>query len=214
MSKVFHVEPSSPSAEVVNLAASRLRDGGVVIFPTETVYGLGAVSTGPKCYGSTELAEIKKRPAGVPIQLLVESENALDEYGMDVPAYAHKLAAKYWPGPLTLVVNAAPTVAPEFRNSADNSIGLRCPASELVRELIIAAGGPILATSANLHGQPAPNSFDEIDPAIADAADMIIDGGSTEHGVHSTVVNCMGAEPVIQRAGALSEADILAAIAE
>ena len=214
MSKTFHVDPDNPSAEVVNLAGMRLRDGGVVIIPTETVYGLVALSSGPKCYGSTELAEIKKRPAGVPIQLLVENDDALDTYGIDVPEYAHKLAAAFWPGPLTLVVKANDNVAPEFQNAADGSIGLRCPASELVREIIIAAGGPLLATSANIHGMPAPNSHDEIDPLIAESADLIIDGGSTEHGMHSTVVNCMAAEPVIQREGALTEEQILAALAE
>lgn len=214
MSKTFHVDPDNPSAEVVNLAGMRLRDGGVVIIPTETVYGLVALSSGPKCYGSTELAEIKKRPVGVPIQLLVENEDALDTHGVDVPEYAHKLAKAFWPGPLTLVVKANDSVAPEFQNAADGSVGLRCPASELVREIIIAAGGPLLATSANIHGKPAPNSHDEIDPLIAESADLIIDGGSTEHGMHSTVVNCMGEEPVIQREGALSEEQIRAALAE
>ena len=207
--KTFHVDPDNPSAEVVNLAATRLRSGGVVIFPTETVYGLGALGTQGACYGSTELFDIKQRPVELPIPLLVEGEDALDVYGVDVPEYAHTLAKEYWPGPLTLVIQASDAVNPEFR-AADGTIGVRCPANELVRELIIASGGPLLATSANTHGQPAPISFDDIEPRILEAADLALDGGSTLHGIASTVVLCPGPEPKIVRSGAVSDEAIAA----
>lgn len=210
--KCFHIDQENPSAEIVNLAASRLREGAVIVFPTETVYGLGALADGPKCYGAEELFEIKDRPIGFPIPMLVHGEDALDVYGVEVPAYAHDLAKKFWPGALTLVVKASDKVHPEFR-AQDGTIGLRCPSSELVRELLLAAGGPLYTTSANTHGQPAPTSIKEIEGRIFEAADLVLDGGSTEHGIASTIVICTGDAPVVTREGVISAADIAAVIA-
>jgi tRNA threonylcarbamoyl adenosine modification protein (Sua5/YciO/YrdC/YwlC family) len=209
MSKVYHVDPENPNAEVINLAATVLRDGGVIVFPTETVYGLGALAD--SCFGPHELFEIKVRPATLPIPLLVETEDALDRYGIDVPRYAHSLAREFWPGALTLVVKASDAVPKDFR-APDGSIGLRSPDHEVVMELIRAAGGPLFTTSANTHGNPAPGSFDEMEPRIITHADVVIDGGETLHQMPSTVVDCMGAEPRILRQGAI-EADRIMVVA-
>ncbi|MBN2405314.1 MAG: Sua5/YciO/YrdC/YwlC family protein, partial [Coriobacteriia bacterium] len=101
MSKVIHIDPDNPSAEAVNLAATVLREGGIVVFPTETVYGIGASAT--SCFGPQEIIDIKMRPENKPLPWLVEDENALDVYGVDVPEYAHRLAKAFWPGALTIV---------------------------------------------------------------------------------------------------------------
>ncbi len=211
MSKVIHIDPEAPSAEAINLAASVLRDGGIVIFPTETVYGIGAAAT--SCIGPQEIVDIKIRPASKkPLPWLVETEDALDTYGIEAPAYAHRLAQHYWPGALTLVVEASDRVGPDFRDER-GTVALRCPDYEVVQELIRASGGPIITTSANTSGNPAPGSFAEIEPRIIAAADLTLDGGETRHGIHSTVVDCSGAEPVIVREGAIPSDEILAVAA-
>jgi release factor glutamine methyltransferase len=206
MSKVLHVEQENPSAEAINLAAGVLRDGGIVVFPTDTVYGIGASSS--SWYGPLEIFEVKVRPLDKPLPWLVEGEGALDVYGADVPDYAHKLALRFWPGPLTIVVKAAAGVPKEFRDDR-GTIALRCPDSEVVRELIMASGAPIAATSANSSGaRPARNYF-ELEDRIKAAADVVLDGGSTSHGVPSSVIDCTGPEPLIVREGAVPGIDIL-----
>lgn len=209
MSKVIHIDPEAPSAEAINLAASVLRDGGIVIFPTETVYGIGAAAH--SCIGSQEIVDIKMRPASKPLPWLVETEDALDTYGVDVPEYAHRLAQHFWPGALTLVVKASEKVGKDFRDS-DGTVALRCPDHEVVRELLAASGGPIITTSANTSGKHAPASFDELEDRIVAAADLTLDGGETRHGMASTVVDCTGPEPVIVRDGAIP-ADEIASVA-
>lgn len=208
MTKHHHVDPESPSAEVINLAATVLRDGGIVVFPTETVYGLGALADSK--FGPHEMFEVKVRPSDLPIPLLVETEDALDTWGTDVPQYAHNLAREFWPGAVTLVVKAGERVPKDFR-APDGTIGLRSPDHEVVLELLAAAGGPIFATSANTHGNPAPGSFDEVEPRIIAAADMVLDGGETAHQIASTVVLCTGDAPIVVREGAVSADKILEA---
>lgn len=211
MSKVFHIDPENPSAEVVNLAATVLRDGGIVLFPTETVYGIGASST--SFTGSHEIFDIKVRPLDKPMPWLVENDDALlDKYGVDVPDYAHNLAKAFWPGALTLVVKASNIVGKDFR-AADGTIGLRSPDNEVVMELIRASGAALIATSANTSGVPAPSSFDEVEERIVAAADISLDGGETEHKQASTVVDCTGAEYAIIREGAIAE-DLIRAAAQ
>ncbi|MGB4594050.1 MAG: L-threonylcarbamoyladenylate synthase [Coriobacteriia bacterium] len=208
MSKVIHIDPENPSAEAINLAATVLRDGGIVVFPTETVYGIGASAT--SCIGPQEIIDIKMRPKNKPLPWLVEDEWALEKYGVDVPDYAHRLARAFWPGAITLVVKAAAIVAPEFRDDR-GTVALRCPDHEVVMELIRASGNAIITTSANTSGKPAVGSFDELEERIIAAADLALDGGETLHGVHSTVVDCTGSEPVIVREGAIPPEQIIAA---
>jgi release factor glutamine methyltransferase len=208
MSKVIHIDPEAPSADAINLAATVLRDGGIVVFPTETVYGIGAAAT--SCIGPNEIIDIKMRPKNKPLPWLVETEDALETYGIDVPAYAHNLAKKFWPGPITLVVMASEKVGRDFRDER-GTVALRCPDNEVVQELIRASGGPIITTSANTSGNPAPGTFDELEPRIIASADLTLDGGETHHGIHSTIVDCTGPEPVIKRQGAIPDSEILAA---
>jgi tRNA threonylcarbamoyl adenosine modification protein (Sua5/YciO/YrdC/YwlC family) len=209
MSKVYRVDQENPSAEVINLAASTLRDGGIIVFPTETVYGLGALVDSK--FGPHEIFEVKVRPTNLPIPMLVETEDALDTWGAEVPDYAHKLAQAFWPGAVTLVVKAGSAVPKDFV-APDGTIGLRSPKHEIVMELIQAAGGPIFATSANTHGNPAPGAFDEVESRIIAHADISLDGGETEHQVASTVVLCTGDAPEVVRVGAVPADEIMAAL--
>ncbi|MHB1136847.1 MAG: L-threonylcarbamoyladenylate synthase [Coriobacteriia bacterium] len=210
MNKVIHVDPENPSAEVVNLAATMLKDGGIVVFPTETVYGIGASAT--SCIGSQEIIDIKMRPKNKPLPWLVDGEGALDTYGVDVPEYAHRLALAFWPGALTIVVKAAEVVAKEFRDEHD-AVALRSPDHRLVQELIRVNGAAIVTTSANTSGLPPATSFDELEERIIAAADIALDGGETPHKLASTVVLCTGPEPVVARVGPISAEQIMAAAA-
>ncbi|MDO9107656.1 MAG: L-threonylcarbamoyladenylate synthase [Coriobacteriia bacterium] len=201
MNKVFRIDPDRPSAEVMNLAATVLRDGGIVVFPTETVYGIGA--SAHSCFGPNEIFDIKVRPLDKPLPWLIEDDDALlDKYGVDVPEYAHNLAKAFWPGALTLVVKASDVVGKDFR-AEDDTVALRSPDHEVVMELIRASGGPIIATSANTSGAPAPNSFAQVEERIIAAADVALDGGETEHKQASSVVDCTGERPVVLREGAI-----------
>jgi release factor glutamine methyltransferase len=206
MSKVIHIDPEEPSAEAINLAASILRVGGIVVVPTETVHGIGAAAS--SCIGPEEIIDIKMRPASKPLPWLVEAEDALDIYGVDVPEYAHRLAKAFWPGALSIVVKASDRVGKDFRD-ANGTVALRSPDHEVVRELIAATGGPIITTSANTSGKHAPASFDELEPRIVAAADLTLDGGETLHGMPSTVVDCTGPQPVILRDGAIGATAIV-----
>ncbi len=208
MSKVIHIDPDNPSAEAINLAATVLRDGGIVVFPTETVYGIGASAT--SCIGPQEIIDIKMRPKNKPLPWLVESEDALEMYGVEVPEYAHRLARAFWPGALTIVVKAASVVAPEFRDDR-GTVALRCPDHEVVQELIRASGNAIITTSANTSGLPPASSFAELEERIIASADLTLDGGETLHGTASTVVDCIGPDPVVTREGAIPAEQVLAA---
>jgi tRNA threonylcarbamoyl adenosine modification protein (Sua5/YciO/YrdC/YwlC family) len=208
MSKVIPIDQENPSAEAINLAATVLRDGGIVVFPTETVYGIGASSA--SCFGPQEIIDIKARPKNKPLPWLVENDDALDVYGVDVPAYAHLIARKFWPGAVTIVVKAADMIAPEFRDDR-GTVALRCPDHEVVMELIQASGGPIITTSANTSGKPPAGSFSELEDRIVASADLTLDGGETKHGVASTVVDCTGPEPAVTREGAITADEIVVA---
>lgn len=211
MSKVFRIDPENPSAEVINLAATVLRDGGIVVFPTETVYGIGALAH--SCFGPHEIFDIKVRPLDKPLPWLVENDDALlDKYGVNVPDYAHNLAKAFWPGALTLVVKASEIVPKDFR-ADDDTVALRSPDHEVVMELIHAAGGPIIATSANTSGAAAPGDFSEVEERIIAAADVSLDGGETAHRQSSSVVDCTGETPRVLREGAIPTDAILEAAA-
>jgi len=213
MNKLLPVDSQEPSAEIINFTASRLMQGAVIVFPTETVYGLGALVDKDTVAGAHELFDIKQRPTGIPVPVLVADEDALDVYGVDVPAYAHRLAQEFWPGPLTIVVKASAMIPPEFTNQEDGTVGLRLPDNEVVLQLMRATGRPLYATSANTHGTPPPTSVSELEPSIADAASLILDGGPTKVRVSSTVVRCTGDEPEVLREGPISKEAIKEAIA-
>jgi len=213
MGQVFHVDQKNPSDEIVNHAASVLREGGIVLLPTDTVYGLCSVVSDRVTTGAQELFDIKQREPGISIPILVSKPTDLYVAGRDIPEYAKKLAETFWPGPLTIVVKASDRVKPEFRKKEDDSIALRCADSELIRQLIVASGKPLFATSANTHQMPAPARFEDIEQRIIDAADCVLNGGDTAEGVSSTIVVCTGDEPYLTREGTITEAQIKEALA-
>ena len=144
-------------------AAAALREGRPVVFPTDTVYGIGVATA--HAAGPGALYAAKGRPASKPIPWLVGSMADLERYGQGVPGYARELASEGWPGPLTLVVRASSAV-PEAYRSAEGTIALRMPGSSEALALMDAVGCPLATTSANLSGCEPPHRFADIDPAL------------------------------------------------
>ncbi|MBQ9315668.1 MAG: threonylcarbamoyl-AMP synthase [Atopobiaceae bacterium] len=208
MGSLIRTSQSAPSRSVVDEAVATLAFGGVLVMPTDSVYGIGCAAT-PANPGHERIFAIKHRDRTQTLPWLIADPSDLTVYGADVPAYAVELAVRYWPGALTLVVRASDAVPPEYR-AADGTIALRCPDSELVRTLARSVGAPLATTSANTHGQAAATSGSGIEERIVEEADLSLDAGPAPVGVASTIVGCLGPEPVIFREGAITEAQILA----
>ncbi len=190
----------------VGRAAERLRAGGLVVYPTETFYGLGALCASAAAVA--RLAAAKLRPEGKPVPLVAADLAAARAVAAAFPPQAERLAARFWPGPLTLVLPAAPGLPPEV--SGDGTVGVRVPGSALARELSRLAGGPLTSTSANPSGGPPARRPEELDPALLARVDAVLDGGEVPGGLPSTVVAVEPGGLRLLRAGAIPWEDLVA----
>lgn len=209
MGEILRVSWERPEPATIGRAAETLRSGGVAVVPTDTVYGVAqSVEANPD--GAAGLFAIKRRPRDKAIPWLVADAAALDAYGADVAPYAHALAARLWPGGLTLIVRAAPAVPPAYRG-AGATIALRMPACPPVVALVRALGCPLATTSANTSGAPAVDAFARLEPRLLEEAAVALDDGLPAHGTcASTVVDCTDpAGPRIVRQGGVSAARIM-----
>ena len=189
------------NADAVRVTADALRAGGVAVFPTDTVYGIAqAVRANPA--GAQRLFDIKRRDPRKAVPWLIAESNDLERFGEAVPSWAHRLAERFWPGGLTLVVRASREVPPAFC-AADGTIALRMPDCTFVRDVARACASPLATTSANTSGCATPVSFDAVEPRILEAADVAVDGGEAPAGLSSTIVVCTEALPRIVRIGAV-----------
>jgi L-threonylcarbamoyladenylate synthase len=193
----------------IERAAARIRAGGVVAFPTETVYGLGANALDPAAI--RKIYEIKQRPATSPLIVHVSSIGMARELVSDWPATAAVLAGAFWPGPLTLVLPKAAKVPLEITAGLE-TVGIRMPSHPVALALIEAAGVPIAAPSANRFMQLSPTTAQHVADGLGDAVDIILDAGPTEVGIESTVLSLAGGQVVLLRPGMISQADIEARI--
>ena len=189
-------------------ALEALGKGGLVAFPTDTVYGVGALAFDRKAVESIYAA--KDRPGEKAIPILIGDVEDLKKVCPGLPELALKLAGRFWPGPLTLVVPKHPEL-PEAV-SASGTVGVRMPDHPVARALLRLAG-PMAGTSANISGRPSPTDAKEVFNQLGGRVALIIDGGKTPGGVPSTVVDCVGAEPKILRVGPIPEAQIQEAAA-
>jgi L-threonylcarbamoyladenylate synthase len=191
----------------VRRAAQVLREGGIVAYPTETFYGLGALASSRAALA--RLVAAKLRPEGKPLPLLAADRGMLCGVVASLDPAAAALADRFWPGPLTLVLPAVEGLPPEI--AADGTVGVRVPGSPAARELSRLAGGPITSTSANPAGLPAPSRPSDLDPGLLRRIDAVLDGGETPGGLPSTVVAVERGAVRLLRAGAVPWEEVLAA---
>jgi L-threonylcarbamoyladenylate synthase len=207
-SKIIPVDPADPSSEAIAQAARVILSGGVVVFPTTGLYGLGADAASP---GSVEkLFRIKGRPSAKPILVLVASTGMLSQVAEPPGESTRNLMARFWPGRVTFLIEAHSGL-PTGLTAGSGKIGVRLAAHQVARALVQAVGRPITGTSANLSGAGGCAAIADLDPALIDAVDLILDSGRLAGGAGSTVVDLTGKAAVILREGAVPAADILQA---
>jgi L-threonylcarbamoyladenylate synthase len=189
----------------IDLAANTLRRGGLVAFPTETVYGLGADATNASAV--RRIFEVKGRPPTNPIIVHVADETVARRYARVWPDAAEKLAREFWPGPLTLVVPKVDSIVADVTAGLD-SVGLRAPDHALALELLRAFGGPVAAPSANRSSHVSPTTAQHVSDEFGDQIDLVLDGGPCEVGIESTVLDLASDAPRILRPGAVTREQI------
>jgi len=200
---------NGPSA--IEWAVERLLEGGVIAFPTDTVYGLAASLAHPDQL--ERIYRIKGRDDGKPLPVLVASSEAAQDLTEGLTEEQRLLLDRYWPGPLTVVVNAGADL-PARVLAADGTVGLRAPNHPLALEIIERAGGAIACTSANRSGRPPALTAEEVAAALGDDVDLILNGGAAPGGVSSTVVGFAGDKLRLFRAGPIPLEHVQAAWAE
>lgn len=186
-------------ATQIQAALEILQTGGIVAFPTDTVYGVGALAFDNAAIESIYTA--KDRPIEKAIPILIGDLSDLEKVAEDIPDMALRFAARFWPGPLTCIVPKKQTLPPAV--SATSTVAVRIPDHPDARALLRAAG-PMAVTSANLSGQPSPSTALDVYQQLNGRIPLILDGGKTPGGVPSTLVDCTGDEPVILREGPIS----------
>lgn len=191
-----------PSAAAIARAAAVLRRGGVVAFPTDTVYGVGASVFRPAAM--RRLYRLKRRDRSKPLAVLVENAAAAGALTRDVPIQAKTLMDRFWPGPLTLILPASPLGTLVTGGRA--TIGVRVPRGPVVRALLRACGAPLAATSANASGKPAAVSAAAVRRQLGTSVDLVLDGGRTTLAEESTVIDASRFPFLLLRAGAGAEA--------
>ena len=201
MTDVLTLDPRRPDPAGIARAAAILRAGGLVVFPTETVYGLGAHALDPVAI--ERVFSAKGRPAEDPLIVHVHDVNQIGPLTVDVPPAVASLAARFWPGPLTLVLHRSSAV-PTLVTAGLGTVAIRVPAHPIAHALIKAAAVPIAAPSANLFSRPSPTRAEHVLQDLDGRVDLIIDGGPTEVGVESTVLDLTEAVPTILRPGAVT----------
>lgn len=197
------------SESEIEQAVVILRAGGLVAFPTETVYGLGADASNPEAL--KKLYAAKGRPAGHPVIVHLADASQLARWACDATAAALKLAEKFWPGPLTLILKRAPGVNDVVTGGQD-TIGLRVPSHPVAHALLARFGGGIAAPSANRFGHVSSTTAAHVKQEFGDAVDLVLDGGPSEVGIESTILDVSRDAPVLLRPGRISAQEIEAVL--
>ena len=199
---------SDCTQEAIKKAARALKDGHLVAFPTETVYGLGADATNEQAVG--KIYRVKGRPSDHPLIVHVSSVHQLDNWAIDIPEFAMKLATKFWPGPMTLVLKRS-ELAKNFITGNQDTVGLRVPdqpvATALLKEFEKISGLGITAPSANQFGAVSPTSASEVAEELGkslSANDLVLNGGRCVIGIESTIIDCTNKSPNVLRPGFIS----------
>ncbi len=203
------MKPIFADAAAIENAVKLLRQGRLVAFPTETVYGLGADAANPDAV--RRIFQAKGRPADHPLIVHIASVDSLNDWAQAVPDTALKLAAHFWPGPLALILNKKPQVSTVVTGGQD-TVGLRVPDHPVALSLLQAFGGGIAAPSANRFCRISPTQARHVEEELGSAVDLILDGGACQVGVESTIVDLSGARPKLLRPGYITQFDIEAVL--
>ena len=199
--QIFHITNWEQDREAISAAAELIRSGGLVIFPTETVYGLGA--DGLNAAAAARIFKAKERPQDNPLILHVAAPSELDLYCKDIPLSARLLADRFWPGPLTMVLHRR-SIVPDVITAGLETVAMRCPSHPIARELIRQSGVPLAAPSANRSGKPSPTRFSHVLDDMNGRVEGMIEGGDCEVGVESTIIDLTEEKPRLLRPGGIS----------
>lgn len=199
--KIIKINPINPEKPKIKIAANIIKSGGVVAFPTETVYGLGANALNPEAI--KKIFEAKGRPLDNPLIVHINDKKDVYRLAKQIPKSAEKLMDKFWPGPLTLILNKS-KIVPEIVTAGLDSVAIRLPSNKIALELIKESNAPIVAPSANLSGKPSPTLAKYVIQDLLGKINVIIDGGETEIGLESTVLDLTTNPPTLLRPGKVS----------
>jgi L-threonylcarbamoyladenylate synthase len=199
--KVFYLNEKNIDQSIIEEAGAVIRGGGLVAFPTETVYGLGANALDSDAV--KKIFEAKGRPQDNPLIVHISDFDELPALVTEIPEIARKLMAKFWPGPMTIIFRKA-GIIPYETSAGLESVGIRMPSNSIARALIKAAGVPIAAPSANISGRPSPTEVDSCIEDLYGKVDMIIGGEKCEVGVESSVIDVTAYPPCILRPGGIT----------
>lgn len=205
MTRYIKVSSFKPEKDKITVAAEIIKKGGIVAFPTETVYGLGANALNTQAV--KKIFEAKGRPQDNPLIVHISHSDDLKNYVENIPEMAKKLMDNFWPGPMTLIFRKKPVI-PDVITAGMPTVGIRMPSNAIARELITLSGVPIAAPSANISGKPSPTSAQHVKVDMDGKIDAIIDGGMCEIGLESTVIDASKDVPVILRPGGVTPEDV------
>ena len=201
----MEIRLSSSLRQQVEKGVSLLKEGGIIAFPTDTVYSLSAAVN--NIAAVERIYRIKERPRHMALPLLLADQSQLDKVAVSIPASARLLAERFMPGALTLVLPRAESV-PDIVSGPNNSVAVRIPDHPIALALLRGTGTPLTGTSANLSGRPSSLTADEVNAQLDGRIELIIDGGRCPGGIESTIIDLTGADPVILREGAISRQEL------
>jgi L-threonylcarbamoyladenylate synthase len=207
--RIKTIDPFHPHPDIIEEAVGMILSGGVIMFPTRGLYGLGADANHHEAV--EKVFQIKQRPLDKALLVLIGDRADLDDLVKYIPGSAENIMKRFWPGGVTIVFEAKETVS-ESLTAGTGKIGARMPEHPVALALSKAFGGPITGTSANLSGSPGCKKIDDIDFSVAKELDLILDAGPLSGGTGSTVVDVTVNPPVILRVGSVSEEEIFAAL--
>jgi L-threonylcarbamoyladenylate synthase len=207
--KVYKISHEHPAPEIIQQAGTIIKRGGIIVFPTRCLYGLGADAFNAEAVD--RVFKIKQRPSQKPILVLIDRRRQLERLVSHVSEAASRIMDHFWPGGVTLVFKAADTVPHHF-TAGTGKIGIRLPGHPVAAALVEALGRPLTGTSANLSAKPGCRRIGDLEPQLAQQLDAVLDAGDLKGGNGSTVVDVTAGLPRILREGEISEKEILTLI--
>ena len=209
-SNIRKINSQQPEPEIIKEAAGVIRQGGVIVFPTRCLYGLGADAMNPDAV--ERIIEIKQRPDDNPILVLIDSKKQLEMLAARIPPAADAIMKAFWPGRVTLVFDARDNL-PGLLTAQTGKIGVRLPGQPVAAAILRQINGPLTGTSANLSGCPGCNRLTDLNPQIIGQVDLVLDAGTLQVGIGSTVVDVAGESPKILREGGVAASQIMESLA-